>query len=157
MHAWAPLFAHSLFQLMLVTELLERGSLYRLYHTQPRPEPAKAALLHAVRVARDVARGVAYLHARDIVHRDLKSPNVLLSHSGQAKVGDFGLSRVKDLTRTMTKCGSALWCAPEVLRAERFTERCDIYSFAIIVFELLAWEEPFEGMPAMEASRGHGG
>jgi len=140
-------------KLMLVTELLERGSLYHMYHRQPQITPDHAAVLRAVRVARDVARGVAYLHARDMVHRDLKSPNVLLSANGQGKVGDFGLSRVKDLTRTMTKCGSALWCAPEVLRGERFTESCDVYSFAIIVYELLAWAEPHEGMAAMDVMR----
>jgi serine/threonine protein kinase len=69
------------------------------------------------------------------------------------KIGDFGLSRIKDETKTMTKCGSPLWVAPEVLQGERFSEACDIYSFAIIVWEVIAWNEPFPTLSSKQVMR----
>ena len=63
-----------------------------------------------------------------------------------SKIGDFGLSRLKDENKTMTKCGSPLWVAPEVLQGHRFAEGCDIYSFAIIVWEAMTWSEPYPDM-----------
>ncbi len=80
-----------------------------------------------------------YLHSRmpRIVHRDLKSMNILLDQEWRAKISDFGMSRFLDSTKTMTRCGSPAWEAPEILRAERYTELCDVYSFAVIVVEML--------------------
>ena len=75
----------------------------------------------AWRIALDAARGMAYLHSFDppILHRDLKSQNLLLTAKYRTKLCDFGLSRVKSLTKTMSRIGTVQWVAPEVLREER--------------------------------------
>ena len=99
---------------------------------------------------------MAYLHGQSplILHRDLKSPNVMFDDNWVGKVGDFGLSRIVEEGKTMTKCGSPLWVAPEVLLGKKFGEAADVYSFAIIVWEALEWKEPHKRLKSMEIMRG---
>ena len=83
------------------------------------------------RMALDIARGVAYLHnlSPPILHRDLKSANILADEKLQLKIGDFGLSRQLASTATMTTCGTTRWVAPEVLQSGRYGEHtCDTYA-----------------------------
>nr|UWU45056.1 leucine-rich repeat receptor-like kinase [Phytophthora sojae] len=105
--------------------------------------PAKAA------IALDVLEAIVYLHSfpSPIIHRDLKSKNVLLSASYEAKLSDFGVSREWQVDTTMTAgIGTMAWIAPEVLRGERYTEMADIYSFGVILSELATCIKPFEGV-----------
>ncbi|CAB9518917.1 Ephrin type-B receptor 3 (Fragment) [Seminavis robusta] len=106
-------------------------------------------------VACGAARGMAYLHSGDppILHRDLKSANILLNESYTAKVCDFGLSRLKAQERSMTgNCGTVQWMAPEVLANQRYNEKADVYSYGIICTELLTRECPYEGMTAIQCA-----
>ncbi|CAL0317070.1 unnamed protein product [Lupinus luteus] len=131
--------------LSIVTEYLSRGSLYRLLH---RPG-AKEALDERRRLsmAYDVAKGMNYLHKRNppIVHRDLKSPNLLVDKKYTVKVGDFGLSRLKANTFLSSKsaAGTPEWMAPEVLRDEPSNEKSDVYSFGVILWELATLQQPW--------------
>lgn len=105
--------------------------------------PAKAA------IALDVLEAIVYLHSfpSPIIHRDLKSKNVLLSASYEAKLSDFGVSREWQVDTTMTAgIGTMAWIAPEVLRGERYTEMADIYSFGVILSELATCAKPFDGV-----------
>lgn len=105
--------------------------------------PAKAS------IALDVLEAIVYLHSfpSPIIHRDLKSKNVLLSASYEAKLSDFGVSREWQVDTTMTAgIGTMAWIAPEVLRGERYTEMADIYSFGVILSELSTCIKPFEGV-----------
>jgi hypothetical protein len=107
------------------------------------------------RVSCGAARGMAYLHSGNppVLHRDLKSANLLLDESYTAKVCDFGLSRLKAQARSMTaNCGTVQWMAPEVLANRSYDEKADIYSFGIIVWELLTRECPYEGMTAIQCA-----
>ena len=87
-----------------------------------------------------VIRGMHYLHSFEpmIVHRDLKSPNLLVDKSFVVKVCDFGLSRMKRNTylSSKTNAGTPEWMAPEVLRNDDSDEKADIYSFGVILWEL---------------------
>lgn len=105
--------------------------------------PAKAS------IALDVLEAIVYLHSfpSPIIHRDLKSKNVLLSASYEAKLSDFGVSREWQVDTTMTAgIGTMAWIAPEVLRGERYTEMADIYSFGVILSELATCIKPFDGV-----------
>ena len=100
-----------------------------------------------VKFAIDIARGVKYLHDRcNIIQRDLKSRNILVDESLNAKVTDFGLSRRKkkdDTSTNMTACGTPAWTAPEIIKCLEYTEKVDVYSFGILMWELLTREEPY--------------
>lgn len=107
------------------------------------------------RVACGAARGMAYLHSGNppVLHRDLKSANLLLDESYTTKVCDFGLSRVKAQERSMTgNCGTVQWMAPEVLANQSYNEKADVYSFGIILWELLSRECPYDGMTAIQCA-----
>jgi serine/threonine protein kinase len=107
------------------------------------------------RVACGAARGMAYLHSGNppVLHRDLKSANILLDESYTAKVCDFGLSRLKAQERSMTgNCGTVQWMAPEVLANMSYNEKADVYSYGIIVWELLSRECPYDNMSAIQCA-----
>ncbi|KAL2992698.1 hypothetical protein AAZX31_10G062200 [Glycine max] len=131
--------------LSIVTEYLSRGSLYRLLHRSG----AKEVLDERRRLgmAYDVAKGMNYLHKRNppIVHRDLKSPNLLVDKKYTVKVCDFGLSRLKANTFLSSKsaAGTPEWMAPEVLRDEPSNEKSDVYSFGVILWELATLQQPW--------------
>ncbi|KAK9048701.1 hypothetical protein SSX86_032333 [Deinandra increscens subsp. villosa] len=88
-----------------------------------------------------------YLHRRNppIVHRDLKSPNLLVDRKYTVKVCDFGLSRLKANTflSSKTAAGTPEWMAPEVLRDEPSNEKSDVYSFGVILWELATLRQPW--------------
>ena len=98
-------------------------------------------------IARDCAEAMNYLHTLDppMIHRDLKSENLLIDERFQGKVGDFGLARFEDSASTMTQCGTPSWVAPEVFRGEQYSHSCDVYSFAILFWELVTQEKPHHG------------
>jgi serine/threonine protein kinase len=107
------------------------------------------------KVACGAARGMAYLHGGSppVLHRDLKSANLLLDESYTTKVCDFGLSRLKAQERSMTgNCGTVQWMAPEVLANMSYNEKADVYSFGIVLWELLSRECPYEGMTAIQCA-----
>jgi len=101
-----------------------------------------------LKMALDIARGIKYLHDKmRIIQRDLKGRNVLVDADLNCKIADFGLSRIKSQEDDagMTACGTPAWTAPEVVRMEDYTEKVDVYSFGIVMWELLMSDEPYDG------------
>ncbi|KAK7406169.1 hypothetical protein VNO78_07789 [Psophocarpus tetragonolobus] len=137
-------------RLAIVTELLPRGSLFKNLHRNNQTLDIRRRL----RMALDVARGMNYLHHRNppIVHRDLKSSNLLVDRNWTVKVGDFGLSRLKDATLLTTKSGRGTpqWMAPEVLRNEPSNEKSDVYSFGVILWELMTQSIPWKKLNSLQ-------
>nr|BAD02482.1 enhanced disease resistance 1 [Delphinium hybrid cultivar] len=136
--------------LSIVSEFLPRGSLYRILH---RPN-CQIDEKRRIRMALDVAMGMNCLHTSipTIVHRDLKSLNLLVDDNWNVKVCDFGLSRLKHNTFLSSKstAGTPEWMAPEVLRNEPSNEKCDVYSFGVILWELATLRLPWTGMNQMQ-------
>ena len=114
-------------------------SLFTLLHYSGR---AELSTYERARMAADVAAAMAYLHARRpaIIHRDLKSPNVLVAEDGALKVCDFGLVRTKT-----TQAGTPSYMAPELLDGKPFSRAVDVYAFGILLHEIFSGEVPFDG------------
>ncbi|PPS05308.1 hypothetical protein GOBAR_AA15353 [Gossypium barbadense] len=134
----------------ILTEFLPRGSLYKLLHrSNPQLDEKRR-----MRMALDVAKGMNYLHTSNptIVHRDLKTPNLLVDKNWVVKVCDFGLSRMKHHTFLSSKstAGTPEWMAPEILRNEPANEKCDVYSFGVVLWELVTLRIPWKGLNPMQ-------
>jgi serine/threonine protein kinase len=128
----------------ILTEYCARGSLYHLLHEVHGLRQAQ--LIEKIRIALDIAKGMSFLHESRIFHRDLKSGNVLIDSTGRGKIGDFGLSKLVDnsMTHVTGVTGSVAWTAPEVLQEEVYRESADVYSFGVILWELLMNEIPWQ-------------
>jgi hypothetical protein len=137
--------------LAIVTQFMPRGSLFRLIHRST-TSSLDARRRHAI--AMDIARGMHYLHScrPAIVHRDLKSPNLLVDRDWTVKVCDFGLSRAKPQTYLTSRShgGTPEWMAPEILRNEPSDEKCDVYSFGVVLYELITSKEPWHALNQMQ-------
>ncbi|CCF56577.1 hypothetical protein KAFR_0B02800 [Kazachstania africana CBS 2517] len=101
---------------------------------------------HARKFARGVASALQYLHANNIVHRDLKIENIMISTSGEIKIIDFGLSNVFDTRKQLhTFCGSLYFAAPELLKANPYIgPEVDIWSFGVVLYVLVCGKVPFD-------------
>ncbi|CAA7400099.1 unnamed protein product [Spirodela intermedia] len=137
-------------RLCIITEFLPRGSLFRLLQRAT----TRLDWRRRVHMALDIARGVNYLHHCNppIFHRDLKSSNLLVDKNWTVKVGDFGLSRLKHETylTSNTGKGTPQWMAPEVLRNEHADEKSDVYSYGVVLWELVTEKIPWDNLNSMQ-------
>ncbi|XP_061609491.1 mitogen-activated protein kinase kinase kinase 7 isoform X3 [Phyllopteryx taeniolatus] len=135
----------------LVMEYAEGGSLYNVLHGAE-PLPCYSAS-HAMSWCLQCSQGVAYLHGmkpKALIHRDLKPPNLLLVAGGTVlKICDFGTACDIQTHMTNNK-GSAAWMAPEVFEGNNYSEKCDVFSWGIILWEVVTRRKPFDeiGGPA---------
>jgi serine/threonine protein kinase len=140
----------------LIFELMEGGSLHDLLHRVPEEEVEGSIrpldLAWRLNICLDIAEGMRFLHSSGILHRDLKSANVLLSVEGRCKIADFGLSTFKDsaVTQTAGVLATPAWTDPEVLKgARKHSEASDMYSFGVVVWEVFSGEIPWAGESVM--------
>ncbi|KAF3338020.1 Serine/threonine-protein kinase HT1 [Carex littledalei] len=145
--------------MVVVTELLTGGSL-RKYLVNMRPRCLEPRV--AVGFALDICRAMDCLHSHGIIHRDLKPENMLLTGDQKTvKLVDLGLAREETLTEMMTaETGTYRWMAPELYSTvtlrhgekKHYNHKVDVYSFAIVLWELLHNRLPFEGMSNLQAA-----
>ncbi|CAH1423026.1 unnamed protein product [Lactuca virosa] len=132
----------------LVYEMMHQGSLESQLHG---PSHGSALTWHRrMKVALDIARGLEYLHERcnpPVIHRDLKSSNILLDSNFNAKISDFGLATTEFHVKNKVKLsGASGYVAPEYLSDGKLTDKSDVYAFGVILLELLIGKRPVEKM-----------
>lgn len=125
----------------IVEELVEGGSLHSVLHDRRKT----LSYLEILQLSRDIACAMTYLQPT-VIHRDLKSHNVLLTTDGRAKVCDFGIAKFKEgtyLTLNTGGIGTAAYMAPELFSCKKVTEKCDVFSFGVLLWEMIARREPW--------------
>jgi len=125
-------------RLCIVTEYLPRGDLDKMLE-----EGQELSLIKKIKILQDVALGMNWLHCSSppIIHRDLKPSNIMLTEDLTAKVGDLGLSAIQKKKKIKSYgAGSYLWMAPEALRNQPHSEKADVYSFAIVMWQVICWD-----------------
>ncbi|XP_057548004.1 serine/threonine-protein kinase EDR1-like isoform X5 [Amaranthus tricolor] len=134
-------------RLSMVTEYMEMGSLYYLIHLSGQKK--KLSWRRRFKMLHDICRGLMCIHRMKIVHRDLKSANCLVNKHWTVKICDFGLSRImtESPMKDSSSAGTPEWMAPELIRNEPFSEKCDIFSLGVIMWELCTLTRPWEGVP----------
>uniref|UniRef100_A0A673KZ70 RAF proto-oncogene serine/threonine-protein kinase n=1 Tax=Sinocyclocheilus rhinocerous TaxID=307959 RepID=A0A673KZ70_9TELE len=130
----------------IVTQWCEGSSLYKHLHVQE----TNFQMFQLMDIARQTAQGMDYLHAKNIIHRDMKSNNIFLHEGLTVKIGDFGLATVKarwsGSHRVEQPSGSILWMAPEVIRMQDnnpYSFQSDVYSYGVVLYELMTGELPY--------------
>ena len=143
----------------------ERGRPYMLLEYFPGgtladrlPEGKPLPDVETRRVAAQVAAGLAHAHLHGVVHRDLKTGNVLFDSEDRAKVADFGIARIHGtdtITDTGTVLGTAAYMAPEQVVGGGVTPAADVYAFGVLLYRMLSGRFPFESEHPMELARMH--
>ncbi|XP_044953782.1 serine/threonine/tyrosine-protein kinase HT1-like [Hordeum vulgare subsp. vulgare] len=155
----------------IITEYMSQGTLRMYLHKK---DPYSLSTETVLRLALDVARGMEYLHAQGVIHRDLKSHNLLLNDEMRVKVADFGTSCLESHSSRAgagagagtgagaggggsgegrgTNMGTYRWMAPEMVRDKPCTRKVDVYSFGIVLWELTTCLVPFQGMTPVQAA-----
>lgn len=138
-------------QFYIITECMSRGSLFDFLHNEHNVLDLPTLLKFAL----DVCQGMSYLHQKGIIHRDLKSGNLLLDKNDVVKVADFGLARFQDGGGDMTaETGTYRWMAPEVINHQPYDSKADVYSFALVLWELMTSKIPYNTMTPLQAAVG---
>ncbi|XP_065016997.1 serine/threonine-protein kinase STY46-like isoform X6 [Musa acuminata AAA Group] len=138
-------------ELCIITEYMTGGNLYDHLHKQH----ISLELPHLLKFSIDICKGMDYLHQNNIIHRDLKTANLLLDANSVVKVGDFGVARFQNQEGVMTaETGTYRWMAPEVINHQHYDNKADVFSFAIVLWELATSRVPYDNMTPLQAALG---
>jgi serine/threonine protein kinase/Flp pilus assembly protein TadD len=129
-------------QMFIVMEYVEGKTLKQIIEKETLP------IKKVLDIGIQICEGLAMAHEKGIVHRDIKSDNIMLTPRGQVKIMDFGLAKLKGatkLTKTRSTLGTLAYMSPEQAQGEEVDQRSDIFSFGVVLYELLTGKLPFAG------------
>ena len=129
-------------QMFIVMEYCEGKTLKQII------EKETLSIKKVLDIGIQVCEGLTAAHKKEIVHRDIKSDNIMLIKEGQVKIMDFGLAKLKGatkLTKTRSTLGTLAYMSPEQAQGEEVDSRSDIFSFGVVLYELLTGKLPFAG------------
>ncbi|XP_061579491.1 mitogen-activated protein kinase kinase kinase 20 isoform X1 [Cololabis saira] len=136
----------------IVTEYASGGSLYDYLSSDKSEEMDMGQIMTW---AAEIAKGMHYLHSEapvKVIHRDLKSRNVVLTADKILKICDFGASKFLTHTTHMSLVGTFPWMAPEVIQSLPVSETCDTFSYGVVLWEMLTREIPFKGLEGLQVA-----
>ncbi|KAF8082979.1 hypothetical protein N665_0798s0017 [Sinapis alba] len=134
----------------VLTEYLPEGSLRSFLH---KPENRSLSLKKLIEFALDIARGMEYIHSRHVIHRDLKPENVLIDEDFQLKIADFGIACEEEYCDLLADDpGTYRWMAPEMIKRKPHGRKADVYSFGLVLWEMVAGAIPYEDMNPIQAA-----
>ena len=142
------IMAVNLNEKMIVQEFMGYGSLNQFLQSG-----MELSRLQKIEMALDVIEGLVFLHSSipPVIHRDLKSANCLVDRRFQVKIADFGLARIRaNSFRDTQTLGTAAYMAPEVIMNQKYSTKSDIYSFGILLYEILYQSNPYPGMACIQ-------
>ncbi|KAI8901587.1 kinase-like domain-containing protein [Globomyces pollinis-pini] len=125
--------------LWIIMELMEGGTLTQIIDNNSITEAQMATIL------RESLLGLQFLHSHHVIHRDIKSDNILFNSRGNVKLADFGYAAklTADLTKRMTMAGTAYWIAPEMVKQKAYGPKIDVWSLGIVTIEMIDGEPPY--------------
>eukprot|EP01114_Cavostelium_apophysatum_P016002 TRINITY_DN4485_c0_g1_i4.p1 TRINITY_DN4485_c0_g1~~TRINITY_DN4485_c0_g1_i4.p1 ORF type:complete len:288 (-),score=86.13 TRINITY_DN4485_c0_g1_i4:149-1012(-) len=133
----------------IVTEYMAGGTLYDVLHVRN----VKLDIPLVIKMAKDIASGMAHLHSINILHRDLTSRNILLDEFQNVKISDFGLSRELQSTMTLAGICNPRWRPPEITKGVvNYNGKVDVYCFALILYEMVTNKLPFDNLDSVTAA-----
>ncbi|XP_078168288.1 serine/threonine-protein kinase 54-like isoform X3 [Carex rostrata] len=134
----------------IITEYLSGGSLRSFLH---KPENRCLPLNKIISIALEVARGMEYIHSQGVIHRDLKPENILFDQDFCVKIVDFGISCEEAYSDVLEEePGTYRWMAPEMIRHKRYGRKVDVYSFGLLLWEMVAGRTPYDEMTPVQAA-----
>ncbi|CAJ1961696.1 unnamed protein product [Sphenostylis stenocarpa] len=134
----------------IITEYLLKGSLRAYLH---KLQHQTISLQELLTFALDIARGMEYIHSQGVIHRDLKPENVLISTTGRLKIADFGIACEEASCDILADDpGTYRWMAPEVIKRKSYGRKVDVYSFGLMLWEMLTGTIPYEDMNPIQAA-----
>lgn len=130
----------------MITEYIPNGNLFEFLHNKNKNIIDEKL---QVKIAYEIAIAMKYLHSRNITHCDMKSSNILLDENFTVKISDFGLSRmvnILNISETKGKFGTTHWMPPEIMKAKKYEEASDVFSYGMIVWEMMTGKVPYYGL-----------
>ncbi|OHS92886.1 hypothetical protein TRFO_12271 [Tritrichomonas foetus] len=132
----------------LITEYMPNGSLYdKLLRSR---RSTALSPMKKTEIAYRIAEGMEYLHSKNMIHRDLKTLNILLDENDNPKICDFGIARTADDVNMTGSVGTFNYMAPEVIRSTYYTFKIDVFSYGMMLWEILMCEVPFQQLKQIE-------
>ena len=133
----------------MVTEHIPNGNLFEFLHNSNDNISKRIDDKLQIQIAYEIAIAMKYLHSRNITHCDMKSSNILLDENYHVKISDFGLSRmvnILNINEIKGKFGTTHWMPPEIMKAKKYEEASDVFSYGMILWEMMTGKVPYYGM-----------